>query len=187
MVTKKKKRHYVDNERFLQEIIEYKKQCREAVEKDLPKPRMSDYIGQCLLLIAKNFSTKPRFKSYSFSDEMVSDAIENCLLYFDNFDETKYSNPFAYFTQVTYFAFFRRIYKEEKNRYAIYKKFQESVLDTSDAALLVDGDNNHLVTGHMYDNLNDFIANFEQREAQKKQKRKAAKNAKQGLDKFYEE
>ena len=114
---------------------------------------------------------------------MKSDAIENCLMYLDNFDSDKYSNPFAYFTQIIYYAFHRRIAKEEKNRYIIYKKFQESVLDTSDASLMVDADDNHVVSSTMYDNLNEFIKKFETREAEKKEKRKEKK---EGLEKFVE-
>ena len=179
----KKKNHYVDNEKFLLEIKEYKKQCREAEDAGKDKPRVSEYIGKCIYLIAENLSHKPRFMNYSFRDELVSDAIENCFLYFDNFNSDKYSNPFAYFTQIIYYAFHRRISKEEKNRYIIYKKFQESVLDTSDAALMIDADDQHLISSTMYDNLNEFIKKFEGREAEKKQKRK---NTKEGLFKSEE-
>jgi hypothetical protein len=179
----KKKKHYVDNEKFFNEIMEYKKQCKEALEQGKEKPRISEYIGKCIYLIAENLSHKPRFINYSFRDELVSDAIENCFLYFDNFNPEKSQNPFAYFTQIIYYAFHRRISKEEKNRYIIYKKFQESVLDTSDSALMVDADDNHVVSSTMYDNLNDFIKNFETREQVKKEKRKEKK---EGLEKFVE-
>lgn len=178
---KKPKNHYVDNVRFLEEIVEYKKKCKDAESKGLEKPRLSEYIGKCIFMIAENLARKPRFMNYSFVDEMKSDAIENCFLYFDNFDSDKYSNPFAYFTQIIYFAFHRRISKEEKNRYIIYKKFQESVLDTSDASLMVDSDDNHMISTQMYDNLNEFIRKFETRESAKKEKRKQVK---QGLENF---
>jgi hypothetical protein len=181
MTTKKKKNHYVDNEKFLAEIKIYKQQCKDALAEGKEKPRISEYIGKCIYLIAENLSHKPRFMNYSFRDELVSDAIENCFLYFDNFDSDKYSNPFAYFTQIIYYAFHRRIAKEEKNRYIIYKKFQESVLDTSDASLMVDADDNHVVSSTMYDNLNEFIKKFETREAEKKEKRKEKK---EGLERF---
>jgi hypothetical protein len=181
MTTKKKRNHYVDNQKFLEEIVDYKKKVVEAKEKGLEKPRVSEYMGKCIYLIAENLSHKPRFMNYSFRDELVSDAIENCFLYFDNFNPTISQNPFAYFTQIIYYAFHRRISKEEKNRYIIYKKFQESVLDTSDAALMIDHDDNHLISSTMYDNLNEFIKKFEGREAEKKEKRKAAK---EGLEKF---
>lgn len=182
--SKKKKNHYVDNEKFLQEIIDYKKRLAEAKTLGKEEPRVSEYIGKCIYLIAENLSHKPRFMNYSFRDELVSDAIENCFLYFNNFNPDISRNPFAYFTQIIYFAFHRRISKEEKNRYIIYKKFQESVLDTSDAALMIDSDDQHLISSTMYDNLNEFIKKFEKREAEKKEKRKQVK---EGLDKFIEE
>ena len=102
-------------------------------------------------------------------------------MYFDNFDSDKYSNPFAYFTQIIYYAFHRRINKEEKNRYIIYKKFQESVLETDASGYMIDNEDNHLITATMYDNINDFIDRFEKREVDKKSKRKEKK---EGLEKF---
>ena len=180
-VKKKKTNHYVDNAKFLADIIEYKKKVKEAADAGKEKPRVSEYCGKCIWLITENLARKPRFMNYSFIEEMKSDAIENCFLYFDNFSPDKSQNPFAYFTQIIYYAFHRRISKEEKNRYIIYKKFQESVLDTSDASLMVDSDDNHLISSTMYDNLNDFIRNFEARELAKKEKRKLTK---QGLENF---
>jgi hypothetical protein len=183
MTKTKKKNHYVDNEKFLAEIKIHKQKCKDAAAAGKEKPRLSDYIGKCIYLIAENLSHKPRFMNYSFRDEMISDAIENCFMYFDNFDSDKYSNPFAYFTQIIYYAFHRRINKEEKNRYIMYKKFQEGVLETNDANLMFDGDGNNLVTHVMYDNLNEFIRKFEEREKAKKEKRKEKK---EGLEKFVE-
>lgn len=180
----KKKVHYVDNQKFLEEIVKYKASIKEAQEQGKDKPRVSEYLGKCIWLITENLARKPRFMNYSFIEEMKSDAIENCFLYFDNFDPDKSSNPFAYFTQITNYAFLRRISKEEKNRYIIYKKFQESVLDTGDSSLMVDSDDKHLVSATMYDNLNEFIRKFEDREVLKKEKRKQVK---EGLDKFLEE
>lgn len=177
----KKKNHYVDNERFLAEIVDYKERCKIAANEGKEKPRLPEYIGKCIFLIAENLAHKPRFMNYSYVDEMKSDAIENCLMYFDNFNSEKYSNPFAYFTQIVYYAFHRRINKEEKIRYIMYKKFQESVLDTSSTELMQDSEGNHLITPLVYDNINDFIGNFEKREAVKKEKRKQAK---EGLEKF---
>lgn len=177
----KKKNHYVDNERFLAEIVEYKKQCKAAEAEGKEKPKLSEYIGKCIYLIAENLAHKPRFMNYSYVDEMKSDAIENCLMYFDNFDSDKYSNPFAYFTQIIYYAFHRRINKEEKARYIMYKKFQESVLDSCASDLMLDNDGNHMIPTTMYDNINDFIDRFEKREEDKKAKRKEKK---EGLEKF---
>ncbi len=105
-------------------------------------------------------------------------------MYFKDFDPNKTQNPFAYFTQIIYYAFLRRISKEEKNRYIIYKNFQESIVNQGKDAILMDSDNNSVVPTQMYDNINEFMAKFEKKEEVKKQKRKEMK---QGLTKFYEE
>lgn len=106
--------HYVDNSAFLHAIKEYKNKVHEAEESGEPKPQVSNYIGECILKIANHLSYKPNFINYTYREEMISDGIENCLMYIDNFDPNKSSNPFAYFTQIIYFAFIRRIEKEKK-------------------------------------------------------------------------
>ena len=176
--------HYVDNQKFYQEILEHKKRVAEAEEKGLEKPKLPNYIGECIWKIASKLSNKPCFMNYSYKDEMISDGIENCILYFDDYNPNISKNPFAYFTQVIYFAFLRRINKEEKNRYIIYKNFQETIVNNGHAAHLVDGDDNHVMTVNLYDNINEFLDKFEKKEQVKKEKRKVAK---EGLIKFYEE
>jgi hypothetical protein len=115
---------------------------------------------------------------------MISDGIENCIKYFNDFDPEIGKDPFAYFTQVIYFAFLRRINEEEKKRYTIYKNFQETIVNHGNAHLLTDGDDNHLIPNQIYDNISEFMDRFEKKEEAKKLKRKQAK---EGLAKFYEE
>jgi len=110
----KKKTHYVSNKEFLSDFVEYKRLAKEAEAAGKPKPRLSDAIGKKIMLIAERLSYKPNFINYSYRDEMVDDAIENCVMYADNFDPDKSNNPFGYFTQICYFAFIRRIQKEKK-------------------------------------------------------------------------
>ena len=114
MVKKTQKAHYVDNKRFLQAMIEHRDKCRIAEEKGKKKPDVSNYIGECFLKIANHLSYRPNFINYTFRDDMISDGIENCLQYMDNFNPDKSKNPFAYFTQIIYYAFIRRIQKEKK-------------------------------------------------------------------------
>jgi DNA-directed RNA polymerase specialized sigma24 family protein len=57
---------------------------------------------------------------------MVSDGIENCLQYAQNFNPEKSSNPFAYFTQIIYYAFLRRIAKEKKQTHVRNKMIENS-------------------------------------------------------------
>lgn len=177
MNEKKEKANYIDNKKFYSEIVKY----REIIEKNKLEgktpPQLTNYLGDCIVRIATRLSTMPRFINYSFRDEMIADAIENCMVYFHDFDPVRYQNPFAYFTQVVYYAFLRRIAKEEKDRYTKYKFFRDTLIDSSD---LVDEDDNRVVSGKMYDNINAFMERFEAKEAEKKRKRKELK----GLQKF---
>ena len=112
--TKKKSEHYVDNKKFLQAMIEYKDKCDKAEKRKRKHPPVTNYIGECFLKIANHLSYRPNFINYTFRDDMISDGIENCLQYMNNFDPDKSDNPFAYFTQIIYYAFIRRIQKEKK-------------------------------------------------------------------------
>ena len=116
MAEKKKKVHYVDNKAFLAAIVERKELIKEAEAEGEPKPRISNYLGECILKIANHLSYRPNFINYTYKEEMISDGIENSLQYIDNFDPEKSKNPFAYFTQIIYYAFIRRIAKEKKQQ-----------------------------------------------------------------------
>ena len=110
----KVKPHYVDNKKFLEAMVGYKEKCRIAEEKGKNKPDVTNYIGECFLKIANHLSFRPNFINYTYRDDMISDGIENCLQYMSNFNPEKSNNPFAYFTQIIYYAFIRRIQKEKK-------------------------------------------------------------------------
>ena len=96
----KKKEHYVNNKEFLEALVIYRKEVHAAVEEGKPHPKVPDYIGECFLKIATHLSYRPNFVNYMFKDEMIWDGIENCLQDIDNFDPSKSTNPFAYFTQI---------------------------------------------------------------------------------------
>ena len=106
--------HYVDNAKFLEEIKKWNEKRKEAEEQGEPTPQVTNYIGECFLKIANGLSYKPNFINYTYKQEMISDGIENCLHYIHNFNPEKSKNPFAYFTQIIYYAFIRRIQKEKK-------------------------------------------------------------------------
>jgi hypothetical protein len=174
-----KTKHYVNNPDFLQALIDYKQACDIAKKENREEPIVPNYIGECFLKIANHLSRKPNFISYSFREEMICDGIENCIMYFRNFDPTKSTNPFAYFTQIIYFAFLRRIQKEKKQLYVKYKATEQfGILD--EAELFEDSDGN-VKQFVLYDNISEFIQTFEE-------KKKAKKKTKaKGLDKFIEE
>lgn len=184
MKQKKVTVHYVDNKKFYEEILKYRAKITEAKELGKEEPRLPEYIGECIYKIAHKLSTMPKFINYSYRDEMISDGIENCIMYFKDYNPEIGQNPFAYFTQIIYYAFLRRIGKEEKNRYIIYKNYQENIVNLGQSENLIDADDNRVMPTQMYDNINEFMEKFERKEEEKKVKRKQAK---EGLQKFYEE
>ena len=111
---KKVTQHYVDNKKFLEAMVIYRDKVNNAKENNRKKPDVTNYIGECFLKIANHLSYRPNFINYTYRDDMISDGIENCLQYMDNFNPEKSTNPFAYFTQIIYYAFIRRIQKEKK-------------------------------------------------------------------------
>ena len=113
-MARKRSEHYVNNKEFLAAIVEYKDKVALAAERGEAKPRITNYLGECFLKIATHLSFKPNFVNYMFKDDMVCDGIENCVQYIENFNPEKSKNPFAYFTQIIYYAFLRRISKEKR-------------------------------------------------------------------------
>ena len=112
--TRKRSEHYVNNKEFLNAIVIYRNQCKRAEEAGEPRPRITNYLGECFLKIATHLSYKPNFVNYMFREDMICDGIENCVQYIENFNPEKSKNPFAYFTQIIYYAFLRRIQKEKR-------------------------------------------------------------------------
>ena len=113
-MAKAKTEYYVNNRDFLDAIVQYKVDVRTADKEDKAKPRVPNYIGDCFLKIATHLSYKPNFVNYMFREDMICDGIENCVQYIENFNPEKSKNPFAYFTQIIYYAFLRRIQKEKR-------------------------------------------------------------------------
>ena len=128
--------HYVDNKKFLAALIEYKKSIDVAKSEWKSIPQVPRYIGECFIKIATHLSYKSNFINYTFKDDMISDGIENCLTAATKFDPEKSSNPFAYYTQIIYFAFIRRIQKEKKHQATKYKIIENLDMD----AIMQNGD-----------------------------------------------
>ena len=183
-----KKVHYVDNKEFLAEMIKFKEIIAEAKSKgDDSRQRVPNYIGECFVKIAEHLSYKPNFINYTFRDEMIADGVENCLQYVSNFDPEKSHNPFAYFTQIIYYAFLRRIQKEKKQLYIRYKSIEKAGLD-NELMVLQAGDTEtaHDVKLNFIDgaatNISDFIDAFEEQNIKKKKKTTTAKKKKGIID-----
>ena len=125
-IKKSKNVHYVDNKKFLSAMIEFKELYNIAEKNKEEYPPVSNYIGECFLKIATHLSYRPNFINYTYRDDMISDGIENCLQYVHNFNPEKSNNPFAYFTQIIYYAFLRRIAKEKKQTHVKNKIIQNT-------------------------------------------------------------
>lgn len=112
--------HYVDNKKFLAEMIVYKElytQWEHEGADPAKRPKPSEYIGECIYNIALRIGAKPNFSRYTYLEDMIADGIENCINYIGNFDPNISSSPFSYFTTIIHYAFLRRIEREKKQAY----------------------------------------------------------------------
>ena len=163
-------KHYVDNKKLFAVMVKYKEAynkhtaAQKKSKRTLKVPQIPEYIGECLLMIATRVASKPNFANYTFREDMVSDAIENCILYMHNFDPKKSQNPFAYFTQIIHYAFIRRIEREKKHSYIKYKYAIHRAQQKDDYA--ADGDKSFDIKDSAwasYENVHDFIRNYEEK------------------------
>ena len=175
----KQNEHYVNNKEFTQAVAEFNESTKLAESKGKTPPQMSNYIGECIYKIATRLSTRPNFINYTYRDEMICDAIENCIQYIGNFNVEKSNNAFAYITQICYYAFLRRIQKEKKQ---VFIKQQMTMDITADTFETIDGD----TTGMTNTNVEWMQENMTQVQYEpRKSKRKTSTKTK-GLDKFTE-
>ncbi len=177
-------KNYINNEDFCAALVKYKEDCAEAELSGKKKPRIPDYIGVCFDSIAKGLAQRPNFFGYSYKDEMIADGVENCLMYFDNFDVEKGKNPFAYFTQIIWWCFVRRIQKEKRQQYIKYKLTEDyGIMDSSGSMEFGEVKQNEV-----YENMYEFIRKFEETELNKTKKVILGKQKKiAGIEKFLEE
>ena len=179
-MARKKSIHYVNNAQFSQAVVDYVGKLEECRKEKSILPKVPDYIAQCFLRIAEGLSHKANFIRYTYREEMVMDAVENCLKAISNYNleaatRTGKPNAFAYFTQITWFAFLRRITKEKKQQDIklkyLTKSGIESFIDVGDEAAAGD------VASHFVDTLKDRIqrvrnTDTEIKEFVKKEKRR---------------
>ena len=181
-MARKKGAHYVDNAKFLQAMKDWKEQCKDAEEAGDETPRISDYIGECFLKIANGLSYRPNFINYTYKQEMISDGIENCLQYIHNFNPEKSKNPFAYFTQIIYYAFIRRIQKEKKQTHTKHKIIEKNMMPTFDQNPLDDTNYGNQYMDYLQKNMlpQDGQEVYKANSSKKKETKKSLEN-------FYEE
>ncbi len=174
---KPKKPHYVNNKEFLQALIDWNELVKTAELEGKPQPPVTNYIGECFLKIATHLSYRPNFINYTYRDEMIGDGIENCLQYVKNFNPEKSKNPFAYFTQIIYYAFLRRIQKEKKQSHVKNKIIENMGVD----ALIQESEQGNQSDGYSEYLQNNFLPEEDVYKPKKKKKKPKA------LENFYDE
>ena len=137
---KKRSIHYVNNADFSQAVVSYVMTANTAKKDDTNIPKVPDYVAQCFLKIAEGLSHKSNFIRYTYREEMVMDGVENCLKAISNYNieaatRTGKPNAFAYFTQITWYAFLRRIAKEKKQQ-----DIKLKYLSKADISVFMDND-----------------------------------------------
>ena len=173
----KQNEHYVNNKEFTQAVAEFNEKVKLAESKGKTPPQMSNYIGECIYKIATRLSTRPNFINYTYRDEMICDAIENCIQYIGNFNVEKSNNAFAYITQICYYAFLRRIQKEKKQ---VFIKQQMTMDITQDTFETIDGD----TTGMTNTNVEWMQENMTQVQYEPRKSKRKKTTTTKGLDKF---
>jgi hypothetical protein len=156
MAKRKRSEHYVNNKEFLAALIKYREDIEIAQIQGKPKPRITNYLGECFLKIATHLSFKPNFVNYMFKDDMICDGIENCVQYIHNFNPEKSQNPFAYFTQIIHYAFLRRIQREKRQLEIKNKILEKTGFDQV-------FDDNNTVDGNNYSDYNSIKDNIHQK------------------------
>jgi len=168
--------HYVDNQLFLKALIAYRRACFKAKKRGASRPRIPDFIGECFLKIGTHISFKPNFANYTYREDMVSDGVENCLIYMHNFNPRKSKNPFGYFTSVIYYAFIRRIQREKRHTYLRYKLIEQAVIAGDTRTSMSDAGEYHVDSAMLsFDNVQDFIRRFDEYTDRARIRRQAVK------------
>jgi len=161
-MARKKSIHYVNNAEFSQAVVDYVSLANKAKDKNKEVPIVPNYIAQCFLRIAEGLSHKANFIRYTYREEMVMDAVENCLKAIGNYNleaatRTGKPNAFAYFTQITWYAFLRRITKEKKQQEIKMKYLTKSGIESFVDTELDAGGVGEQVASHFVDTLKDRI------------------------------
>ena len=179
--TKRKSIHYVNNADFSAAVVEYVTVVQKAKADEITLPIVPDYIAQCFLKIAEGLSHKSNFIRYTYREEMVMDAVENCLKAIENYNleaatRTGKPNAFAYFTQISWYAFLRRIAKEKKQQDIKFKYLTNSGVEAF-MEVGAAGEFQNIVASNFVDQLKDRIDKVKDtdvavKELAKKEKRK---------------
>ena len=193
-MSRSKNLHYVNNADFSQAVVDYVTIADEAKRNKTEIPKVPDYVAQCFLRIAEGLSHKSNFSRYTYREEMVMDAVENCLKAIGNYNleaatRTGKPNAFAYFTQITWYAFLRRIAKEKKQQDIKMKYLAKSGIENFVDLDLADEAAGQII-GTFVDTLRDRIEKVKQTDTvyddlyKEEKKKKRTKIADSDLSEF---
>ena len=183
----KNKAHYVNNKEFSEAVFNYAVEAQGARKANKEIPKVTDYIAKCFIRIAEGLSHRPNFVRYTYREEMVMDAVENCLRAIGNYNietatRTGKPNAFSYFTQICYFAFIRRITKEKKQQ-DIKFRFIEKMGIEDFVQMGMDNDTANETMAYV-DTLRQRISTVRQKDTAIKEFAKKEKQSKKEADKL---
>ncbi|BAU40196.1 hypothetical protein [Ralstonia phage RSP15] len=180
----KKANHYVDKARLSAEMEAWKIKYTEAVQAGKTPPQLNNYIGQCILDICAGVAKKPNWNGYSFTEEMIGEAVIACCKYLKNYDPEKETrdgkqNAFGYISMIADTSFKATVQYEAEQAYLKNKGFE---LIGGHEAFDGDEDFGSTVTLMEEDILNK-VHTYEEKQAAKKARQKekaAARKAQEG-------
>lgn len=166
----KESSHYISNKDLYNEFVKWHEAIKLAEINNKPEPLAPNSIGKGILQIAENFSKKNNWRNnFKYKDELVGDAVLNCILYLKKFNVEKSQNPFSYFTQTCYYSFLKTIQREKIEDYVKHKSMLNSMLvaelqnlggEEIDELVLAEFDYNQ-------EGVDDFIKDFEDKNLKK--------------------
>ena len=185
------KPHYVDNKLFSQSVVDYVSEVKSAQAEGNPIPIVPEYIARCFLRIAEGLSHRPNFIRYTYREEMVMDAVENCLKAVKNYDITTKTrtgtpNAFSYFTQICFYAFLRRIQKEKK-QFDVKMKYIEEAGFEEFMSLSETGGDDFNIEQSFVDELRERIDRVKESDQVIKEYEKKEKAKKKNLEHFMDD
>ena len=182
--------HYVNNKEFSQAVVDYVNLVKKAKTENTEIPRITEYIGRCFLRIAEGLSHKPNFVRYTYREEMVMDGVENCIKAIMNYNieaatRTGSPNAFAYFTQICYYAFIRRIMKEKKQQDIKFRYIEHAGIEDFMSNSENTGANMNGIENGFIDTLKKRIGRVKETDVAVKEFKKKEKKEKKELEMFY--
>lgn len=122
---KKTKDNYVDKFELHKELTKYKLEYDHCKKNGKPLPVPNDYIGKCIISIATRTAYSRSFCRYPYRNDLISDAIENCVRYLHTFriepvegthvnKGKMVQNAFGWLSMIVFRAYVRRIKMENR-------------------------------------------------------------------------